>query len=257
MAYAEENRAYWSARAPGYGNVHRREWTSGQRDVWRRALEGRLRAHFAQRGPSTVRVLEVGTGPGFFAMLLAQAGYRVTAVDYTPAMLEQARLNAGDLLERIRFMQMDAENLDFADESFDAVISRNLTWNLPHPGLAYAHWSRVLKRGGLLLNFDANWYRYLSDVEAAKGHAADRERVAAGHVPDDTAGTDVAAMEALARRAGLTAHARPAWDVRMLTALGLSVRADHEIWREVWTHAEHANNASTPLFMVHAVKPDC
>lgn len=43
----------------------------------------------------------------------------------------------------------------------------------------------------------------------------------------------------------------------MLTALGLSVRADHEIWREVWTHAEHANNASTPLFMVHAVKPDC
>ena len=130
MAYAEENRAYWSARAPGYGNVHRREWTSGQRDVWRRALEGRLRAHFAQRDPSTVRVLEVGTGPGFFAMLLAQAGYRVTAVDYTPAMLEQARLNAGDLLERIGFMQMDAENLDFADESFDAVISRNLTWNL-------------------------------------------------------------------------------------------------------------------------------
>ena len=37
-----------------------------------------------------LRVLDVGTGPGFFAILLAEMGHAVTAVDYTPAMLEDA-----------------------------------------------------------------------------------------------------------------------------------------------------------------------
>ena len=51
----------------------------------------------------------------------------------------------------------DAEKLDFADESFDVVISRNLTWTLPHPIDAYQEWMRVLKKGGVLINFDAEY----------------------------------------------------------------------------------------------------
>ena len=35
------------------------------------------------------------------------------------------------------------------------IVSRNLTWNLPHPEMAYKEWLRVLKKGGRLLNFDA------------------------------------------------------------------------------------------------------
>ena len=85
----------------------------------------------------------------------------MTAVDYTDAMLNEARLNAGEAAEHIHFHCMDAEKLGFADASFDVVVSRNLTWNLPHPERAYAEWARVLKPNGLLLNFDANWYRYL------------------------------------------------------------------------------------------------
>ena len=48
---------------------------------------------------------------------------------------------------------MDAENLRFADESFDVVISRNLTWTLPDVKSAYREWVRVLKKGGHTFEF--------------------------------------------------------------------------------------------------------
>ena len=79
----------------------------------------------------------MGTGPGFFAIILAEAGIQVTAVDYTEEMLKEAKANAGELSENIHFQQMDAQNLEFPDETFDAVITRNVTWNLEHPVRAY------------------------------------------------------------------------------------------------------------------------
>lgn len=45
----------------------------------------------------------IGTGPGFFPVILAEAGYKVTAVDYTQEMLDTAKRNAGNLCERISF----------------------------------------------------------------------------------------------------------------------------------------------------------
>lgn len=46
----------------------------------------------------------------------------------------------------ITYCQMDASHLAFADETFDAVVSRNLTWNLEDPEQAYKEWMRVLKK---------------------------------------------------------------------------------------------------------------
>ena len=57
----------------------------------------------------------------------------------------------------IDFRQMDAQQLEFENETFDVVLSRNLTWTLPEPETAYAEWYRVLKPGGVLLNFDADY----------------------------------------------------------------------------------------------------
>ena len=54
----------------------------------------------------------------------------MTAVDYTEAMLAEAKKNAGEVAEKIHFQRMDAQKLDFPDGYFDVVISRNLTWNL-------------------------------------------------------------------------------------------------------------------------------
>ena len=115
---------YWTGRAEGYSEVNRHELATGQDRVWFQEI----RKHLPEG--KDLKILDVGTGPGFFAILLAKEGYEVTAVDYTEAMLRQARENAGALAERICFRQMDAQHLDFPDGTFDVVISRNLTWNL-------------------------------------------------------------------------------------------------------------------------------
>ena len=252
--YEEENIRYWTNRASGYSGVNQEELASNQKAVWRSVLSRRIAARFPGRKPSQIRVLDVGTGPGFFAIILAEMGYAVTAVDYTATMLEEARRNAGALLKKIDFRQMNAEQLGFPAASFDVLVTRNLTWNLPHPEKAYAQWTKVLKPGGLLLNFDANWYRYLWDEEAKAAHARDLENLQASDVRDETAGTDVNAMEAIARQAPLSARNRPAWDLQVLRGLGMEAAADTEVWKQVWTREERINNASTPMFLVEGRK---
>lgn len=252
--FAAENRAYWTGRAESYSQAHRRALASGSHGAWRQVIAEQLAQAFPGRGPEGLRALDVGTGPGFLAILLAELGCRVTAVDYTDSMLREAQQNAGVLAQRIDFRRMDAEELLFPDECFDLVISRNVTWNLHDAAAAYRHWVRVLKPGGLLLNFDANWYRYLRDGAAMDAHLRDRRNVADSGVADDTAGTDVNAMEAIAGQAGLTGILRPDWDLRTLEALGMSAEADRDIWRRVWTREELVNNSSTPLFLIRATK---
>ena len=199
-------------------------------------------------------MLEVGTGPGFFAILLCELGYDVTAIDLTPAMLEEAKKNAGDMAGSIRFMEMNAEALMFEDASFDVVISRNLTWNLPHPDAAYAEWARVLKPGGLLLNFDANWYAYLFDEKAQAAYEQDRLNSAERGVWDQNVGENFDVMEDIARRVPLSGIRRPAWDLTQLCSLGMNAQADEQVWRRVWSEAEKLNFSSTPMFMVRATK---
>ena len=252
--YAQENITYWTRRAPSYSDVNQEELGGSQHSVWSRVIDQRIQSHFGNRSRDQIRLLDVGTGPGFFAIILAELGYQVTAVDYTEAMLNQARKNAGPLASIIDFRRMDAEQLTFPDGAFDVIVSRNLTWNLPSPAKAYSQWTRVLKENGLLLNFDANWYRYLFNAQANALHLEDRKNVRENNAADDTAGTDVDAMEAIARKAPLSARRRPAWDIHVLHGLGMSVFADPEIWKQVWTENERINNASTPMFLVHAVK---
>ena len=143
---------YWNKRASSYSEGLFADETIGR---WRRALRENLPKCRVRK------VLDIGTGPGFFASVLSMEGYEVTAVDYSPGMLEQARENADDHGAVVRFMQMDAQKLDFPDNTFDAVVSRNLTWNLEDPAMAYAEWLRVLRPGGILLNFDSWEVDYL------------------------------------------------------------------------------------------------
>lgn len=74
-----------------------------------------------------LQILDVGTGTGYFAILLSQIGHQVTGIDLTDAMLKEARDNAALYQVPPTFQQMDAQKLAFLDQSFDVVISRNLT----------------------------------------------------------------------------------------------------------------------------------
>ena len=249
-----ENRAYWTQRAPSYSEVNREELATDQREVWKHTLTERISARFPDRVPGEIHVLEVGTGPGFFAILLAEAGYRVTAIDLTPSMLDEARNNAGMLVDRIDFIEMNAEALAFPADRFDVIVSRNVTWNLPDPELAYAEWTRVLKPGGLLVNFDANWYHYLFNDNARTAYEQDRENSADEGLIDLNVGENFNDMESIARQIPLSQVDRPAWDVETLVGLGLSVKEDAHVWKRVWSHQEKVNFASTPMFMICGYK---
>lgn len=250
-----ENRKYWTGRAESYSLVNQTELGTEQREKWRSCIRSELRKQFSDREPSSLRVLDAGTGPGFFAILLCELGCQVTAIDLTPAMLEEARHNAGALSDNIVWMEMDTENLSFPDACFDVVISRNLTWNLVHPDRAYAEWARVLRPGGLLINFDANWYAYLFSDAAKAAYEQDRRNSAEHGVNDQNIGENFDVMEEIARRLPLSDVRRPAWDLSVLGGLGLCAAADEEIWQRVWSGEEQLNFASTPLFMVTAVRP--
>ena len=80
-------------------------------------------------------------------------------------MLNKAKQNAGDLNDKIKFRRMDAHNLEFDEGQFDLIVTRNLTWNLKDPEKAYKSWYKVLRKGGKMINFDANWYLHLFDEE--------------------------------------------------------------------------------------------
>ena len=111
-----ENKAYWTDRASGYSEVNQVELETDQRKKWSDCLHGEIVQHFPGIAAAQLRVLEIGTGPGFFAILLCELGYDVTAIDLTPAMLDEAKKNAGDMADSIRFMEMNAEALDFGDQ---------------------------------------------------------------------------------------------------------------------------------------------
>lgn len=247
----KELEQYWSNRAEGYSMVNQEELAGEQHEKWLRYLTDR----FPHKSADQVSVLDIGTGPGFFAIILTEAGYPVTAVDYTAEMLKQARQNAGPLADQIVWKTMDAQNLNFEDHQFDVIVSRNLTWNLDNPARAYSEWHRVLKPGGTLLNFDANWYAYLFDEEKRRLYEKDRANVASLKLEDQYTCTDIDAMETLARRMPLSNTPRPRWDKEVLTGLGFSsVLAEEDMGNQVYSFMERINNAATPLFCVRARK---
>ncbi|WP_392565299.1 class I SAM-dependent methyltransferase [Utexia brackfieldae] len=240
---------YWHNRAQGYSESNIAELNSDKRQIWLNAI-----LSLAPQDPH-LNVLDIGTGPGFFAIILALAGHRVTAVDATTAMLEQARTNALQQQANIEFVQSDVHHLPFIDEQFDLIVCRNVTWNLQDPVQAYQEWYRVLKPGGRLVVFDANWYLHLFDDAYMQGFKQDRENTQLEQVNDHYVNTDTRAMAAIARQLPLSQVQRPQWDIPVLLDIGFSqCLLDTKVGEQVWDHEEKINYGSTPMFVIAAQK---
>ncbi len=239
---------YWINRTEGYNKVNISELNSDKKYLWLNIIK--------INSPTTnnkLKVLDIGTGPGFFAILASSLGYDVTSIDYTESMLQQAKINADTYLtnHKIKFIRMDAQNLNFLDETFDLIVSRNLTWNLENPVKAYSEWFRVLKPRGRLINFDANWYLHLFNKEKRKAYENDRINVKKANFNDHYTCTDIDEMERIAKKLPLSQILRPSWDKEILHKIGFKfINIDRSIGDLLWSDEEKLNYNSTPMFMI-------
>lgn len=98
------------------------------------------------------QVLVVGVGTGADLELLDLDGMEITAIDYSEDMLNQARKKFKD--SSIQFIEMDAQQMTFADNQFDVVIGSLILSVVPHAEDCFKEMERVLKPGGEILLFD-------------------------------------------------------------------------------------------------------
>jgi len=95
-------------------------------------------------------VLDVACGTGNAALRAAQAGASVVGVDLTPELFETGRRLAAEAAVAIDWVQGDAEDLPFGDESFDVVVSTFGCMFAPRHEVTAHELARVLRPGGRL-----------------------------------------------------------------------------------------------------------
>jgi len=114
-------------------------------------------------------ILDVGTGTGRAAVMLALGGARVTAVDASEEMLEVAGRRAADAGVRVNFQRGDAHALQFANRAFDVTVCLRVLMHVPDWRMCMSELCRVSER---LVVFD-----YPSATSAAMLHSLSRRAV--------------------------------------------------------------------------------
>lgn len=141
-------REYWDLDAatydhsPGHGPRTRLELS-----VWAASLRRLL-------PPPPARVLDVGAGTGFLSLLLANQGFRVTALDLAPAML--ARLSEKAERRGLAVEIVEGNASEPPIDGYDAVVERHLVWTLPDPQGALEAWRHAAPTGTLVL-LESTW----------------------------------------------------------------------------------------------------
>lgn len=147
---ADELRSYYEGRALELDEL---AVTYDHPEPYKRFFYGaRFRAVLGAldpRGGETI--LEIGCGSGAYTRELVELGASVTATEYAPGPLAQARRNLGRLAAQVDLRVEDAQGLTFPDESFDKVLLSEVIEHVPHPDQAIAEAARVLSPGGLLV----------------------------------------------------------------------------------------------------------
>lgn len=98
------------------------------------------------------RIIEVGVGTGISLPQYARSS-RIVAVDLSDAMLNKARARVREQhLSNVELVTVgDAENLQFADNSFDVVVAQYVVTACPHPERALDEFVRICRPGGEII----------------------------------------------------------------------------------------------------------
>ena len=224
---------YWDERSEHFSKSRRLELDGVDGISWQKIFKKNLPKH-----EKALKILDVGTGAGFFAAILSKMGHKVIGIDMSSKMLGEAQKNLRELNLHAEFHKMNAQNLNlFADEKFDAVVTRNLTWTLPDVKAAYIEWRRVLKIGGVLMNFD-------SDYGDKNFFSCSRTKISNEQLTE---------CDKIKNLVEISGFRRPNWDKMYLESINFAVRLEEDI-----SHAVHKDNRCfydlVPLFAIYATK---
>lgn len=244
----KETLKFWGESARGYKEGVKKELKNRETsDRWIKLI--------LDNAPEkdVLKILDIGTGPGFFTINLTKMGHEVVGIDVTKEMIEVATENAEDQGVKCEFHVMNANKLDFPDNTFDLIINRVVTWTLPDTFECYREWRRVLAPNGRILVFDANHYANLFDEGMARTmRSAMREHVKAGLEPY-TDHFDFHVRWTYWEECPMIGTPRPEWDRNMLFKLRfVDIVVDDNLFPE---EKHDGRGTSGPMFMVRAEKP--
>lgn len=219
MSMQERINNYWSKRAEEFSQFRLLDLAGPQRHVWSQLIKENL-----PKRDGKIKALDTGTGAGFYAFILADLGCETVGIDYSQDMIDQANANAAMLkYPPIEFRQMDAQSMDYRDETFDFIISRNVTWTVPEPEKVYEEWFRLLTPGGVIINIDAN-YGYVFKKADESGWT-EKQNENWGKDGLNWIGTRpdmVRERNDIAKQLSIAAEVRPQWDLNLMLNLGFS-----------------------------------
>lgn len=228
-------RRYWTRRAPDFSALRLQEIQGDKHILWMEELKRYIPMD------RRLRILDLGTGTGFLALLLASQGHRVSGIDMTPEMIVHAQSTAALLNLKADFQVMDAEAPGFAPETFDVLVSRNLTWGLPHLERAYKAWHSLLKPGGILVNFDGDYCREQPP-----------KKLPAHHAHQSLSQELMGQYEQLKQELRPEQEPRPQWDMLLLKEAGFrSIKIDEGLWQRIYSVPDQFYNP-TPMFAISA-----
>lgn len=98
------------------------------------------------------KILFVGVGTGADLELINHADSDITAIDYSPDMLGKAKKKFKNT--NIHFLEMDAQQMEFNNESFDYVVASLILSVVPDANKCLQEMERVLKPEGKIILFD-------------------------------------------------------------------------------------------------------
>ncbi len=140
----------WDAEAEHFDE----EPDHGLRDPAVRAAWRELLLSVLPDAPATVA--DLGCGTGTLALLLAEEGYSVDGLDFSPEMVRRAQAKAGDA-PGVIFVVADVAEPPLPPAAYDVVLCRHVLWAMPDPADAVGRWRELLGRRGRMVLVEGSW----------------------------------------------------------------------------------------------------